>query len=274
MRNCFLFLYQRSGSELITKLIEHRTQEEIKRVKKLRDRGVFSSEPRGILHSLDNPPCRVEHITGPKLLNTIKDNQDSLPYRVWYTYIWNWWGEVNAAKEVPDPYIGECPWRWGKNELLSLPGENWRFVVQVRDPRNLIESVRFTEGERGHPLQIQNPEEYFAIQCAGARNRARVILDAAKAFPSNYFIMKFEDLIFDPIIYTSKLLGHFGFSADIKAITRAYSKNQSNKKYLVKHSSFHEIEHHNQRWHRWSKQEVDVFKHYANKELEELGYKW
>jgi hypothetical protein len=270
MRNIFVFVYQRAGTKLLTDLIEKRTPEDWEHAKVLRSQGELR-EPIGHLRSREE--VLIEHVTGPNLLEVVhKDvltNKDKGGTRVWYTYIWNWWGEVTESGEVPGPYQGECLWRWGFSELRNLLGE-WEFFVQVRDPRNHIESVRAAPGEQVNKHQQTNPDDYFRTLCLGQRNRSRVVLDCQK-YMENYHVIRFESLVSDPVDYVCGLISSIGLTPDRASIADAYKINQE-ERHGDLHSSFKLASSCNDRWLTWTDKQKSVFKQVLGRELIELGY--
>tara|TARA_Y100000310_G_scaffold241139_1_gene245044 strand:- start:1463 stop:2224 length:762 start_codon:yes stop_codon:yes gene_type:complete len=245
----------------ITSLLESRTDQAIEDAAKLREKGVCQ-EPIGQLHS--NPSLPVEHITGPNILEAIRSPESKL----WYTYIWNWWGETARHEEVPSPREGECSWRWGPKELAKLEGD-WRFAVQIRDPRSQIESVRRTAGEQVNPQQVEDPENYFIALCKGARNRYRIVLDCMEM--DNYYCYKFEDLIEEPLETVNGLFRFYGLQMDTEAVTRSIDLNRKSS-FKDSHSSFNKSSGCLNRFETWTRREKDIFKEIAGKELIELGY--
>jgi len=275
MNNYMLFVYQRSGSILITNLLEYRSKESIEENKKIRNTGILK-EPVGQLRSRCR--CPSEHITGPNIIETIGNENKTKLYKskFWYTYIWNWWGETNNHLEVPGPYDGpECQWRWGTNELSKLPGKNWKFAVQVRDPRTQIASVMNTKGELNNPLQISDPENYFITLCKGARNRYRIVLDCRNKM-DNYFVYKFEDMVNFPIETVEKLFNFYELEPDIESIKQALENNYKEMQRRVdigkSHSSFGTSKSYTKRHKNWTDRQRQLFMDIVGKELEELGY--
>jgi hypothetical protein len=270
MKNVFLFVYQRAGTKLLTDLLESRTANDWEKAKILREQGIFR-EPIG--HVRCKEDVSIEHVTGPNLLDTVSSTtlrcHGMSGTRVWYTYIWNWWGETDHSSRVPGPYDGVCLFRWGPNELLRLPGD-WQFFVQVRDLRNHIQSVRTARGEKANPYQIADPQDYFKTLCLGQRNRSQVVLDC-NAQMRNYHIVRFEDLVADPVPYVGRLISAMGLTPDESAIRQAYQINQD-KGIGDWHSSFKSASTCNNRWEQWTPEEKAIFKKTAGGNLVELGY--
>jgi hypothetical protein len=238
-------------------------------------KNAFSGSWVGTEHSFflpTNPPeiCPCENllITGHNIQSVLDHNLNS-PYFAWYTQHGDWWGESTSAT-VPEPYEVETGVRYGPNDLLSLPGNDWKFIYFLRDARNQIESLRNLPGGIEGEKQKDNPTDYFELLCKAFRNRARMTIDSNNQL-SNFIIIRFEDLVRSPIKTLSEAFSFSGLCLDQNFIKKSLALSKT-KKTVEQHSSFKSKKNINKRWSNWSKWEVDTFKSIAGNELIELGY--
>jgi len=265
----YFFVYPRGGSCFFLKMLQGRP---------LSPTGQNDGCPYaedGYLCTMPPRVCPTVHLA--KEVDPLTAIRDCLattttPSLVFYNYVWNWWGERSDSDQVPAPYEGESINRWGREELVRLPGniQDWQFVTLVRDPRNHIESVRWTKGERDSEFQQRDRLDYFRMQCLGARNRLRVVADCLHYLP-NYRVVKFEDLVAAPALTVSLLIQRLGLQPDDRALIRT-AEIEAGSREADQHSSFGQVAGCNQRWHRWTVEEVAVFKEVVGQELIELGY--
>ena len=188
-------------------------------------------------------------------------------YFSWHTHIGDWWGEARS-NEVPEPYEVETPVRFGPDELLALPGDDWRFIYVVRDGRNQIESLRWLPGGVEEERRNRDPWDNFLVLCKAFRNRARLALDCRDRL-SDFKLVYFEDLTRNCVETMEDIYDFAGLQIDKGFTQRAFDLTLG---FRNRHSSFGASEGANARWQRWNSKEIRAFKEIAGKELVELGY--
>jgi hypothetical protein len=183
--------------------------------------------------------------------------------------IGNWWGE-KSADFVPLPYEDPSPMKWSYMEMQKLDVDS--HLLLIRDGRNQIESTRRLKGGIEEKWQTKDPEDYFVALCKGFRNRARLALDSQQVM-GNLSIIRFEDVLSDPVSVISNIVESFQLQPDVEFITALWEQLEQ-RRVCKQHSSFQDNNRMNQRWHSWTPREVQIFAEIAGKELEELGYTW
>jgi hypothetical protein len=185
-----------------------------------------------------------------------------------YTYMGDWWGQVNSSKDVPDPYDGECPTRWD-HRSIDLIG-HWNVVRLVRDPRGHIESLRRTPGESNNPHQVRDPFDYFLKQCKAARNRLRVAIDCRDRC-KNYRIFKSEDLVSDPMGAIREMDAFADLHLDFDELSIVVAKERGSRAADL-HSTFKNSNGYNVRHASWTDEEVAAAERIFGLELRDLDY--
>ena len=130
-------------------------------------------------------------------LITRMSNVDNISHRRWYG---DWWGQGCNVDTIPEPYVGDSSMAFSPKVCQLLFNEGWKIIAIVRHPQNLVPSIYNFHG----PLETRNRNErgreYFIYLCKAVRNKYRMISDCMRAFPDNYLVVKFEDLLKDPVI--------------------------------------------------------------------------
>jgi len=274
MKRIVFFLHYRGGSTLFQHLVSTTpffalSDEELARYKAERKR-----KPVPEYYWLPTIPpeeCRIKHTNSGGIEDLAKEAElkyGDKPFAI-STHIGNWWGNT-PSNEIPQPLEGPSPMKWSAKELLQLPPGEWHFVNVLRDGRNLTESLRNLKGGIEEKLNTENPEDYFKALCKAWRNKARVALECSKTVP-NYHIIRFEDLISNTVDIMDQMFNLIGFSLDHE-ICMERANDIKQRKVGKKHTSFKDDTKMNQRWHRWTDHEIDIFKSIANTELVDLGY--
>lgn len=244
MRRNLIFLHYRAGSTLFQHLCR--------------------GEKTGFLSSL--PPSRYQHTHLGDVAPLAK--RSDIPTIL--THIGNWWGNKPSGS-VPAPYADPSPMKWSKYELDNyIPQAEWKFINLIRDPRNIIESLRNIPGGVEAEYMRNDPDDYFKALCAGYRNKCRIALDCQKAMP-NYKIFKFENLMNDTITTMAGLFDYLDMDLDIELCGKR-ADDIKQRRVGKFHTSFKDDSRMNTRYTSWSEYEKNLFKEIAGKELIELGY--
>lgn len=185
---------------------------------------------------------------------------------VWMIHIGDWWGQLKS-KDIPGPYDIDTPEKWGINDLLSLPGNDWKFISLVRDGRNQIESLRQMKGGIEEQRNNEDPEDYFKVLCKSYFNRASIISDCL-VLP-NYRMFRFEDLMSNPIETLDNMFEFLGLELDKEFCIQQLKEVQSFK---TVHSSFGGLSKANQRWASWTTEEKEIFDEICSEVSKKLGY--
>ena len=189
-------------------------------------------------------------------------------HNAFYTSHGDWWGPAKSA-ETPEPYEVECEPRYGPKELLAK-GPEWRFIYICRDGRNQLESLRNIPGGIEQELHAADPQDYFEVLCKGYRNRMRMALDCKQKIPS-FKIVRFEDLVSDPVGTMDRMYNHCGLYVDKEFVQSAWD-HSIDKGMNKQHSSFKGKGKLHNRWDTWTEWEKETFDRIAGNELKELGY--
>lgn len=185
-----------------------------------------------------------------------------------YTYMGDWWGQVDSSDAVPDPYEGEHPTRWDYKSIDLI--KNWKVVRLVRNPRSHIESVRNTPGEKANPHQIRDPFDYFVKQCKSMRNRLRVALDCESRC-SNYKIFKSEDLVDDPMSAIAAMDLFAELRLDLDKVSEALALENASRAADL-HSTFKNSSGYKSRNQNQTPRELEAIQSVLGTELKELDY--
>ena len=116
----------------------------------------------------------------------------------------NWWGN-KPADEVPDAFDGNSPMRWGPPEIKQLIPKH-KIITIVRNSKDQLLSFYHLKGGIEEQLRKTNHVDYWIALCKGWRNQIQVAQANQNTFPNHYKIMKYEDLVSDPIKFFEKLI--------------------------------------------------------------------
>jgi len=209
-----------------------------------------------------------EHIYSLQLQEII-DMNPPLDFLAFRGNVGDWWGDVKSHEEVPGPYDTSTFYRFGPDELSSLPGD-WRFLYLIRDGRNQIESMMNIVGGVEEQKSKQNKDDYFLVLCKGWRNRARLALDCQKRL-QNFRLFHFENLITEPMKTMKAVYSFLDLELDKDKVQKAWDFSVSQVR--KSHSSFCDNTKTNNRYSFWTDWQKEQFNNIAGKELIELGYK-
>ncbi len=154
----------------------------------------------------------------------------------------------------PEAYLWSPPASCSIDFYNNLPGDDWKFVYLIRDPRNRLESrVRRAVGKDTSKRSFIFKTE---IEVAASE------FDSISAIRNDprFYILKFEDLISDPISTMEAVFKFCGFDIDKKACQKIASSFGN----ISKRGAC--------RWEGWTKEEVVSFKKVLSLHLISFGY--
>ena len=262
MNNTLLIIDYRAGSHLLLKLLLGRPAAEIDQNGQRRVKNEIYSPGRILAPEPYDFPTEIyfSDVTGLVAL-------PSGVHR--YTYMGDWWGQVDSSDAVPGPYDGEHPTRWDYNNIDLI--KDWKVIRLVRDPRSHIESVRNTSGEKANPHQIRDPFDYFVRQCKAMRNRLRVALDCESRC-ENYKIFKSEDLVDDPMSAIAAMDSFAELHLDLGKISEVLTIENASRAADL-HSTFKNSSGYKSRHQNQTAKESEAIQSILGTELKELDYK-
>lgn len=186
----------------------------------------------------------------------------------WHVQIGDWWG-YSRGDTVPEPYEVSTPVRFGPDELLSLPGRDWKFVYILRDGRSQIESLRNIPGGIEQDRHREDPKDYFIVLSKAFRNRAQMVVDCQKRLP-NFRVIKFEEFVKDPLSVMENIYQFIELVPDMEFLRGTYELIKGKKE---QHSSFGGKGNIEDRWSsRWTDWEKNTFEKFAGSLNRQLGY--
>ena len=190
----------------------------------------------------------------------------------WRIYHGDWWGQCNSSK-IPGPYEDKSVMSWSIDSLSPIIKKSWKVLAIVRDGRNWIESTRKFKGGIEEKRQKSDPLDYFKYLCRAFRNRARIIVDCQRFWPSCYKIFKMENLVLDPENSLKEIEKFLQVEFDWETLTKniASCKKEMRGPGKHPHSSFEDKNYFN-RYKNWTKEETDFFCREGGIEQRLLGY--
>lgn len=148
-------------------------------------------------------------------------------------------------------------YRLGNDNINFLPAGS-RYVALIRDGRNQIASWL------AHQKKFGGRKATVEEMCQGVINRWNIIKRSKSK------IIKFEDLVTDPVGKTVRLFESIGLKPDIEAIQVADQLDPYKKQHLA-HSSYTNQDF-NTRWKQLPKRQQDLINHTITPTLKEQGY--
>ena len=273
MRRILFLLQYRGGSTLFQQLQSTKKYDNPEVRKRLVSLGF--SNTLGFLPSPIDEGVAVE-INGAvdSFGLTEQHNLDNISHRRWHG---DWWGQGKNFHTIPNPYDINSPSSFSPSAVSEYVEKGWKIVALVRDPRNLVCSTYSFHGGLETHLRSKDGMGYFYYLCKAVRNKYRMVIDSSAAFPDDFLVCRFEDLLTNPLSEMKKVYTFINVPLDTEVIKDNHLSIQNNLKAKatrekqVLHSSFSDSNFNN-RWKDFPEEWTSVGFEFLSPEALELGY--
>lgn len=165
-------------------------------------------------------------------------------------------------------------WRTHLNNLFVNPMQqtlidDMKVIHLIRDCRNQIAStINFANSS--DKKSYEKNASYLSRLITGWKTSVRVGLDLQRTHPDKYKIIRFEDLMENPVSILDEAFQFAGLTLDKERVDSTWSIHKTRT--AIPHSSFDSLEGMNERWKIFSPQQLDLFNQIAINEMRELKY--